>query len=219
MSKFRRASGRIAHSKRRLLRHIQAYPFDLLNRVRHGELAPQMWQTVWIDPAECRSCLYTGFRSGEVRAGDWDLMAVPLNDLPKVAMCREHWLEGRGWEETGIFDYVLAGIERTGRPESGCSSLEELERRYARLDEMFLRIASEGRLRSRLELGAVAYSLRERGGINVHLGRSGQPIFAGGGIHRLVVCQILGLDRIPAAIGLVHKAALPALSTSASEWG
>ena len=49
---------------------------------------------------------------------------------------------------------------------------------------------------------------REMDGIFVHVGRSGDIIFGGGGAHRLAIAQGLKLERVPAQLGVVHREAL-----------
>jgi len=88
----------------------------------------------------------------------------------------------------------------------GCETLEDVVRRYERLDEVFDQVRREGRLRTAAELGG---SFRERGGVYVHIGRHSQPVFSLRGNHRLAIARILSLSLMPAQLGVVHPEALP----------
>ncbi len=78
--------------------------------------------------------------------------------------------------------------------------------RYQALDELFELVASERRLRRQVELNS--RSFRELNGVYVHIGRNAEVLFAGGGFHRLAIARVLGLETIPAQLGVVHEEAL-----------
>jgi hypothetical protein len=122
--------------------------------------------------------------------------------MPKMGISRLHWEQGLSWEETGAYEHVLARVAASGRPFDGCRDARDVVRRYTALDEVYDTVRAEGRLRCRDELGPGGY--RERGGIYVHVDRDGNPIFGGGGTHRLAMALILGLRRVPAQLGVVH---------------
>ena len=88
----------------------------------------------------------------------------------------------------------------------GCRSLDDVIARYERLDVMFERVTREKRLRTMSEVRPDNF--RERGGVYIHIGRHNNPIFGGGGCHRLAMAITLGIDEIPAQVGVVHPDAL-----------
>lgn len=145
---------------------------------------------------------------------------VPVEQLVKYRCCVAHWRDGVSWEDTGVFDHMLRKIEHAGRPESGCGTIEDLRRRYARLDRVFDQVRREGRLLHAHELGPVARGM-VWDGIEIHIGPHGEPIFGDAGTHRLAMAQVLGLRRIPALLGFVHEAAvvhLPRFRMRVSAW-
>jgi hypothetical protein len=181
---------------------------DLGNRRRYGRAAPRTFERIWIDPSACEQRIQ-GFderRSGRVVDGDWDLDNPPTDELPKIEFCRLHWEAGVPWAETGMFEYLLERIDRQGAPLYGCRTRADLVQRYESLDRVFEQVREEGRLRTRDELDAGA--IRERGGIFVHIGRWGQPVFAKEGCHRLAMARALALPTVPAQVGTVHPEAL-----------
>ena len=50
---------------------------------------------------------------------------------------------------------------------------------------------------------------KEEGGILIHIGPSGELVFSETGSHRLAFAIILGIEKIPVQIGVVHKDAIP----------
>lgn len=84
----------------------------------------------------------------------------------------------------------------------GCSTFEDIVERYDLLDEIFVQVVREQQLRSNRELNRIRF--RAWGEVYVHVGRGPRLIFGGGGCHRLAAARIVGLDCIPAQIGVVH---------------
>lgn len=180
---------------------------DARNLVRYGLNAPRWGQLIWFDPGECTSFVeYNRSYTGQVMGGDWDIETIPLSEHEKFVACRRHWLDAVSWEDTGIIDLLAAELPIRGSVD-GCRTREDLVSRYQALDDVFAIVEREGRFRTRKELDPHAY--REVGGILIHVGRNGQPIFGTGGCHRLAMAQVIGLARVPAQVGLVHELALP----------
>ncbi len=181
---------------------------DAWNRLRHGPEAPRYAERLWVRPGEVEERVSTSRRlwTGRVVAGDWDLERAPLDTMPKVQACIERWELGRDWEATGVYATMQRLIEERGRPKDGCADLGDVVRRYERLDAIFERVRSEGRLRTRAELGD---GFRELGGVLINVDRHGRPVAGGGGWHRLAMARILALPVMPAQVGLVHRDALP----------
>lgn len=183
---------------------------DAANILRYGRDAPLLFERVWFDPQACttRTEAHKPYRlSGQVIGGDWDIEAVPFADHPVARACRSHWVDGVSWEGTGIIDWLLARIEQKGRAVDRCRTREDAMARYQKLDRLFEQVRSEGRLRTRRELGD--RQVRERGAIRIDVGRDAQPILSWAGHHRLVMAQILELPRIPGQLQVVHPGAIP----------
>ena len=181
----------------------------LSNLLRFGRGAPRPNERIWIDPAEVRYALGgVPVRSGRVVDSWPPVELVPFDEHVHVRFAHAHWREGLSWEETGAYEYMLEQIRRRGR-QDGCFDLDDVRRRYERLDELFETVRREGRLRTRPELDPRARD--EDGGIFVHVGPTGEPAIGDSGKHRMVIAKLLDLDVVPARIGYVHRDALPLL--------
>lgn len=188
----------------------RAVPRDLTRMARWGRTAPRFAERIWIDPRRCEHAVrgISRRRSGEVADGDWDLDVTAWEDTSRVARhCRLRWQDGLSWEEAGAYDYLMGLIERSGRPRDGCSTLDDVVARYERLDAMFEDARARGRLAAKNELPGLSF--REFGGVIVHVDRGGSPLFGRKGNHRFAIARILGHDRMPAQVGVVHVGALP----------
>ncbi len=141
-----------------------------------------------------------------------DFVQVPVGRLVKYRFCVAHWRHGVPWERTGVYEHMLCKIARSGHPESGCATIDDLRTRYARLDRIFERVRREGRLRAAHELDEPVASGGVWNGIEVHLGPDAEPIFGDAGTHRLAMAHVLGLKRVPAMLGFVHEAGLSRLA-------
>lgn len=181
----------------------------LANRVRFGREAPRPNERVWVDPAAVRDALGgVPVRSGRVvdRWPPGEL--VPFEEHAHVRFALAHWRDGVPWDETGAYEYMLERIAVRGRQDD-CFDLDDVRRRYERLDELYQTVAREGRLRTRSELEPRARD--EDGGILVHVGPGGEVAVGDAGKHRLAIARLHGLPLVPARLGLVHRDALALL--------
>jgi hypothetical protein len=184
---------------------------DVANLVRFGADAPRCAQLIWVDPRTVDSMIedITGLGrsvTGTVRGGDWDRRVVPFDAHPKVAACAQHFEHGVSWEATGIVAYMRERLRTEVHPD-GYRDLDEVLERYRALDRFYEHLRSGGAFMTRRTLkGGRAF--REQGGVYVHVDRNTRPVFGLGGYHRLAVARLLGLERIPAQLGVVHTAAL-----------
>lgn len=180
---------------------------DAWNRLHWGRDAPRFAERIFIDPKSCKFSVRLGsqtFSSGRVLTNTIDFeKKIPLRDEPLIVGCMEHWLEGKDWNSTGLPQKLTEKIEEVGIAD-GCRSENDAIKRYERLDHIFAQVKSEGRLRSKLELGGY----REMGGVLIHIGPDGEFYFGGNGNHRLAIALAMGLDEIPAQLGSIHIKAL-----------
>lgn len=140
-------------------------------------------------------------------SGEWDKATVPLEFHPKAIYCRSRWQSGLDWKQTIAPSYYRKMISNYGSFDK-CTNDETVLKRLNDLDYVFSSIQGNGALKTRFELSLTKNSQDETGGIYVHFDRNGDPIFAGGGWHRLMIAKILEIKLIPIQIGLVHKSFL-----------
>lgn len=188
---------------------------DALSLARHDRTSPQSGERIWVAVETCIGALSTTIprlASGSVQGGDWDRDLIKMQDLrkhfPKIDACYLHWSDGLSWPDTGIYEVMLDIIATRGRTD-GCRSLKDIQDRYKRLDKVFATVRRDKRLKVMSEVNPENF--REEGGVYFHIGRDGNPIFGGGGHHRLAIALILGIERIPAQLGVIHPAALETL--------
>lgn len=185
---------------------------QIVNQIRFGfAKAPRPFERLWLDPRSVVSSVNRHRKrddSGLVVAGDWDLDTHPLSSKPKIQACADHFIQGLSWDQTGIFELAAQKI-RSGEAYDGCISMADVAGRYRQLDEMYEALESGQPYLTMAELNGKR-NTREKGGVHIHIGRNGEPIFGGGGNHRLAIAQILGLESIPVQLGIVHPAAVKA---------
>ena len=135
---------------------------------------------------------------GRVVAGDWDTDAVPLRTLALWRGLEQRIVEGRDWSDT-----VLAeGVREDGVPNAGSRLSTDdpaaLATRLRRIDELIASVRRDGWLPHH-DVGA-----RFAHEMSVGVGRTGALIRNSGGLHRLIVAQLLGLTRIPCRVLVEH---------------
>ena len=186
---------------------VHAFVLDRWNRARYGPSAPRFAERLWVNPRDVRAFGLHGtiWRSGRVRH-DWPAGAAqPLDEDPVLRCAIARWRDGLPWEATGEFEMMERTIARLGHHD-GARTREDVVRRCAQLDEVFRDIEREGRVRERGEVEPGAF--RELGGIGMHIGPGGEPIRGINGRHRFAMALILGIERIPVRIGMVHRSAI-----------
>ncbi|MGX9357365.1 hypothetical protein ACS3SW_19970 [Roseobacteraceae bacterium S113] len=189
---------------------------DLGNRLRYGRAAPLSDELLYVDPMAIKAHYLPDaakgaprFRrpmSGLVKTGDWDLSVGPTGAGPKFRAVVAHFRDGVPWDETGLYDEMLARIAAKGE-EDGCRSLDDIKARYAALDRVADAVRAAGGLLPRAQMPG-QYFRREHGGVLVHIGRDGAAIRTGGGQHRFALAQALGLPEMPVQVGFVHAQAV-----------
>jgi hypothetical protein len=188
---------------------------DIKNAVLYRSLAPKTNQLIYIDPSKIKTvveknsgdgeAIFKRKHSGLVVSGDWDRNVYPIDTHSKINICHLHFTRGSSWEEAGAYKAMHELIEEKGSFD-GCVSLDDVRKRYETIDNLFNEIKSSGYLAPRSEI--ISNNHREYGGILIHIGRSGEPIFSGSGCHRLAIAKALNLKKIPCELGVIHAGAL-----------
>ena len=196
---------------------LRAFRIDMLNRVRFGPQAPRYAEQVWIQPSLCKRYIEAadlaarqGTRvrqlSGRV-VKQWPTeLEQPFENHPKLTYCWAHWRDGKDWVAAGAIDFMLSriAVSPTGVTDK-CRTAEDVQARFEALDRIWEEVKARGSLLSQQELEADNY--REVGGVLVHLGPKGEPVFSGAGCHRFAMAMLLDVP-FPAQVGCVHVSAL-----------
>lgn len=171
---------------------------------------------LWIDPARIERQVRTASnRWGRVADGDWDRTTIPVEETVAYRSAEAHFRRDVPWRETDEFGGYLERLEAGEQPK-GCATERELEARFAELDAIYERIATEG-YRSQPELWDdrpdyqrdVFYkwdrTLDPRlDEVTVSIGRDGSLLHDDRGDHRLAIAKLLGLEAIPVLVRRRH---------------
>lgn len=182
---------------------------DCHNILRYGLSAPRHSQLFYLDPQEVRQAISIGKwhrkDTGKVVDGEWDLCVKNIDDVKKIKMVKERLLKELSWEDVGAYKH-MEGLLKKYSCYDDCKSLDDVFLRYERIDKMIEALRSGGVYVKRSDI--IRDNFRESGGVYIHIGRNGEYIFGIGGCHRLAIAQTLGIKKIPAQIGVVHKTAV-----------
>jgi hypothetical protein len=142
-----------------------------------------------------------------IAGGDWDRVLEPIEDDIVYKSFYKRFEEGCSWSESGYVDFLTTDVSEHG----GCSRKEAFERcrkmdwLYGRIKEQGYRSQSElereGQLIDDLTSGFTPPEYRE---VAVNITRDGELVWHAG-MHRLVIAQLLDLDRIPVRIHVRHE--------------
>lgn len=211
---IKKVKGKIKRGYRQIRKRFTIYMLDVRNKLKYGWSAPLYKERIWVDPRKIEymiereevkrvSGLHRSKASGVVV--DWAEVEniKPITDEFRIQYCYAHWKEGKSWDELGVIDFMSKTKSYGSWPR------EKIEARFKMLDRAFEETKKTGRLKTRKEIDPSNF--RESEGILVHIGRGGEVFFGGNGFHRLAIAKVLGLEEIPACIGLVDKNAIQIL--------
>jgi len=154
-----------------------------------GHMAPDLKTTLMAQ---------TGFSSGAIVDGDWDLKISKLNfhEQEVYRSCYLHFVDSLEWEDTPLYQNH---VERINRREAGDNSglIKKLKDRYNELDLIYHQVFHQQNMSTKYE------DL-----IKINISRDGSLIWGPDGRHRICIALILGLESIPASIGFIHTKVL-----------
>jgi hypothetical protein len=143
-----------------------------------------------VDPAQIRFLISPINDLHGTAGGDWDLeRRYPLEDTVKHRAIREHFIDGKPWEETELFTDIYRRRLKTGHVR-GCYSWAELVKQYnTRVEDLARSLKADG-FRTHGPNGK-AYPLP-----GFYIGRDGEVFIGNQGNHRLAIAQVFGIEEI-----------------------
>ncbi len=167
---------------------------------------------IWLDPQVVQRKSATKPPSNAVRkplvvGGEWDRELVPFADDIVYEALFQHFEEGASWERTGYVEFLSTGVSEHGNvaPEKAFERCRKLDSLYSYLSTNGYRSQSDlertGELLHDFEISILPPRFRE---IAVNITRDGEFVWDGG-IHRLVMAQLLDVDRIPVRVNIRHR--------------
>lgn len=150
-----------------------------------------------------------------VLGDEWEFKRQPLSKDEKYIALRKRFIDGKSWEESGIYEHLMRGLKQRQRVAAsrgavgkfdGLSSKKDYVERYKKIDALFEQVKREGRLRTNWEV--TPGPLAQRNAVRVKLDKNGEFIFCGLGFHRLAIAKALQLPSIPVALSIAHKDAI-----------
>jgi hypothetical protein len=138
---------------------------------------------------------------GRIIDGDWDRTALPLRSLVLRRGLEQRIVEGRDWYDTELAPDRFVGEAPNVGTRLSTDDPEALAERYRRLDALIGSLQRDGWLPHH-DVGAPF--VRE---MAVAVGRDGALLRNSGGLHRLIVAQLLGIPRIPCRVLVEHRGA------------
>jgi len=177
------------------------------------------YKVLWIPPSQV-SQIQGDFQQndlGRIVEGNWDLRSYSIIQLSKYHLVRLHFEEGYTWDEIidhylipeiddkEGFDGELIQEEIPSQYEEGefdgYTTKDEIRTRYKKIQQLCESIQKEG-YKSHKELSESRLALNH---VGVNIGRDGEFLFSGSGIHRLSIAKMLDIDEIPVQVWVRHK--------------
>jgi len=145
--------------------------------------------------------------------GCWDKATVKFRKRVQMKSLIKHFEDGKSWPKTTYYQREKHKIENGGEWRN-CSSIDELNNRFAQYDELYDRIKNDG-FKTQAQLLREDPDMTEKlnnestetkfNEIGINIGRNGELIWQCRGQHRLCIAQILGLNKIPVRVHTRHQ--------------
>lgn len=178
---------------------------DITNRLRFGRACPRSCELIYVETSSIVALPLSWKKDmgGRIDSGlvvdTWKAKKsdyIPLERVVKIDQCIKRWKLGMPWEDTGALDfYKDKGLD-----------LERITRRHEILDSIFKKVKRDRKLTPKSQLRRINF--REKGGIRINIGPSGEPVFVDDGTHRLAMALVAEIPVVPAQLGIVHINAL-----------
>ena len=152
-----------------------------------------------------------------VLSGPWDLFREPWKEVPLYQSLEERFLERKSWKETQYYRERARKINQ-GEPSWSLSSIDELDQRCEDIDSLYDSMKADGYVpqETLIKRGADVLETASPRTISIFgesypdecrvgIGRNGEIIRLGGGLHRLSVAKILDIDDVPLLVVVRHR--------------
>ena len=141
---------------------------------------------------------------GQIKGGDWSYKITPRNKMLISENNKHHAIIQRyqkkmRWRETDLFQKRYHEMLKKGMNVKGFTNLHDIEQYYIdTYDKLFDSISEKGILPANEEHPDIAP-------MHVVIYRDGEILYTVDGNHRLSMCMVLGIERIPVKIWLRHS--------------
>lgn len=140
---------------------------------------------------------------GQIKGGDWSVNITPkeeiLNTWEKYDGIMQRYREELPWKDTDLFKNTYQKKLQEGIRVHGCDNLADLEKFYEhRYDNLFAKIRDQGILPASDRYPGIEP-------IYVHIDHNGEILYTVDGNHRLCMCMILEIEKIPVRVWMRHK--------------
>ena len=137
---------------------------------------------------------------GTSKAGDWDLSGVPVREYWNVyTILKQRVEEKLEYEKIPEFIHILQAIEN-GEMWYSYRTKEAVYRSWQSFEKLYWSLKENG-YKTQAELGTPKRKSYDE--VRIQIGRKGDLLFEEG-FHRLVIAQMLNLERIPVVVYRRH---------------
>ena len=170
--------------------------------VPHKYTDADPYRILLVDPNEITyiSGLHDKKRRGWVIGGDWDRGLGKFEDQPIPKAIEQHYLEGKGWEDTVLSEEF--------------DDRRQFERECERIERLYQQIVDHG-FRSQRDLlnsnpetawsGVNATLSTITNEITIDIGREGELLWNMLGRHRLAIAKVTDVERVPVLVFSRHR--------------
>jgi hypothetical protein len=138
-------------------------------------------------------------------SGNWDLKTIQIQDTALYRGIYQRFCLGMEWSETDL-DLSRLTIDHpafsTNAWVERASDKSYINKKFSNIDKLYKSISKSGFRKDKLKSKGFYKDL-----MFINVGRSGGFIRNLGGLHRLIICQILEVEIIPVYVHTLHPEA------------
>lgn len=151
-------------------------------------------------PFNARGRVDVGDNLGQRLHGEWDRQVVAIESTLIYRGLHQRVNEGKSWLQTCLNPHVYKAEHQNLPRKYESYTIEEFERRGSVLDALIMSMRKNGWM---VEFEK-QHAFRPSDGLYLNVTRDGQFVRNAGGMHRLILSKLIGIEAVPAIINVIH---------------
>jgi hypothetical protein len=167
---------------------------------------------IYVDPAKIKKIAFSEYYNihdtdCKIMGGNWDIEnIVHIEESFIYDSLYSMFVKSIKWEDTSLYGFIKKGIENKDY-KWNCDTEEKIKKRGEYLHNLFDSIKNNGILThtDAIKNNLInSYGFIENDDIAIGIGRNGELLFLSNGSHRLSICKILGIKKVPVRVYRRH---------------
>lgn len=175
----------------------------------HSGMASNPFEIYTVNPKKIKRVCGPPRLYGILLGGEWDIKCSPIETIGSIEPINEYF---RNENPDPLYELYVNHLNESGSA-WGHTTEDEFDERLVELEQLYDSINKNGFL-SQEELKDRGHSPEQNNNepiptklneVSVNISRSGEPLYAGFGSHRLAIARLLDVEKIPVIVATRHS--------------